>query len=101
MSRATLPASSPRPSRHHSATSLCSKSHNLPLITNKYIAHQDQEAVAACGYCCKKSTDVGSVYFKGDLDFPRLVCLGQEGLSEWSFTAITLGHSNLIDLGGP
>lgn len=35
------------------------------------------------------------------MDFPRLVCLGQEGLSEWSFTAMTLGHSNLKDLGGP
>lgn len=35
------------------------------------------------------------------MDFPRLACLGQEGLSEWSFTAVTLGHNNLKDLRGP
>lgn len=71
------------------------------MITNKYITQQDQEAAAACGYCCKKSTHVGSVYFKGGVDFPRLVCLGQEGLSERSFTATTPGLSNLKDLWGP
>lgn len=97
----SLPASSRRPPPRRAATSLCSKSHNLPLITNKHIAQQDQEAAAAGGCYCENPTDAGSVHFKGDVDLARLVCPGQVGLSGWSCTAMALGHSNLEDLTGP